>query len=253
VTESGAAHTDSRPPSLPLVSPGSSALRALRDRANTVLPGLYAWLTTVASPAVSHGAPGSARVTALFALLALLAAPVFVAERPVLGRALGIFGFIGCSLLTWLLLGAGLVRNPGDPLLSALGAVAFTLYALGWGSLRRRGTVPEDAPNVILGPPLQPRARPHPLAPFVFGLILVSALLPVFLAFRVLEAERGLLAHAVAILAAILTITVGARVATNLGQRRALPLSAERLNAAAVPLALLALLFGLGFLWLVVR
>jgi hypothetical protein len=192
-------------------------------------------------------------VTALFALLALLAAPVFVRDRPLVGRALGIFGFIGGSLLTWLLLGPGLVRNPGDPLLSALGAVAFTLYALGWGSLRRRGVVPEDAPNVILGPPLQPRARPHPLAPFVFGLILAAAVLPVFLAFRVVEADRGLLAHAVAILAAILTITVGARVATSLGQRRALPLSTERLNAAAVPLALLALLFGLGFLWLVVR
>ncbi len=192
-------------------------------------------------------------MTALFALLALLPPPVFVSDRPLLGRALGILGFLGCSLLTWLLLGAGLVRNPGDPLLSALGAVAFALYALGWGSLRRRGVVPEEAPNVIVGPLLPPRARLHPLAPFVFGLILVSALLPVFLAFRELEAERGLLAHSVAILAAILTITVGSRVATGLGQRRVLPISAERLNAAAVPLALMALLFGLGFLWLVVR
>ena len=245
MTESGAA-----PPPLLNVQ---SALRALRDRANTVLPGLYAWVTTVGLPSLNRGAPGSARLTALLALVALVAAPVFVSERPALGRALGIFGFIGCSLLTWLLLGAGLVRNPGDPLLSALGAVAFTLYALGWGSMRRRGAVPEDAPNVIQGPPLQPRARPHAIAPFVFGLILVSAMLPVFLAFRVAEAERGLFAHAVAILAAILTITAGARVATGLGQRRALPVSSERLNAAAVPLALSALLFGLGFLWLVVR
>lgn len=253
MTESGAVHRDSGPPAPAIVSNGQSVVRALRDRANTVLPGLYAWLTTVALPSLNHAAPSSARVTGLFALLALLAAPVFVGHRPLVGRALGIFGFIGCSLLTWLLLGAGLLRNPGDPLLSALGAVAFTLYALGWGSLRRRGVVPEDAPNVILGPLLQPRARPHPIAPFVFGLILVSALLPVFLAFRVVEAERSLLAHAVAILAAILTITVGARVATGLGQRRMLPVSAERLNAAAVPLALMALLFGLGFLWLVVR
>lgn len=253
MTELGAAHSDPRPRPPSLASNGSDAVRALRDRASTVLPGLYAWLATVLLPSVNHRAPSSARVTALFALLALLAAPVFVGARPLLGRALGIFGFIGCSLLTWLLLGTGLLRNPGDPLLSALGAVAFTLYALGWGSLRRRGVVPEDAPNVILGPSLQPRARPHPLAPFVFGLILVGALLPVLLAFRVLEPERGLLAHAVGILAAISTITVGARVATGLGQRRALPVSAERLNAAAIPLALLALLFGLGFLWLVVR
>lgn len=232
---------------------GQSALGSLRDRANTVLPGLYAWVTTVLLPSLGHGAAASARVTALLALVALLAAPLWVSSRPLLGRSLGIFGFIGCSLLTWLLLGAGLLRNPGDPLLSALGALGFTLYALGWGSQRRRGVVPEDAPNVILGPPLQPRARPHPLAPLVFGFVIASALLPIFLAFRVAEAERGLFAHAVAVLAAISTITVGARVATSLGQRRPLPGNAERLNAAAVPLALSALLFGLGFLWLVVR
>jgi len=253
VTERGAVQRDSRPPSPAFVSNGQSALGSLRDRANTVLPGLYAWLTTVLLPSLNHGAPAAARVTAFLALVALLAAPLLLRARPVLGRGLGIFGFIGCSLLTWLLLGARLVQNPSDPLLSALGAVAFTLYALGWGSQRRRGAVPEDAPNVIQGLPLQPRARPHPIAPFVFGLVIASALLPVFLAFRVAEAERGLFAHAVAVLAAILTITVGARVATSLGQRRAFPASAERLNAAAVPLALSALLFGLGFLWLVVR
>jgi len=228
-------------------------LRALSDRANTVLPGLYAWLATVALPASQRGASVSARVSAGVALVSLLAAPVFASGRPLVGRALGIFGFIGCSLLTWLLLGAGLIQSPGDPLLSALGAVAFALYALGWGSLRRRGVVPEDAPNVIPGPPLQPRVRPSGIAAVAFGAILVSALVPVFLAFRVTEAERGLFAHAAAILSAMLTITVGSRAAKDLGQRRSLPPFAERLNAAAVPLALLALAFGLGFLWLVVR
>jgi len=253
VTESGALHGHSRLPTPAPASDAQGVLRALRNRASTVLPGLYAWLTTVALPSLNHRAPRATRATAFIALLALLAAPVFVDERPRVGRALGIFGFIGCSLLTWLLLGAGLLRDPGDPLLSALGAVAFTLYALGWGSLRRRGTIPEDAPNVISGPPLEPRARSHPIAPFLFALILGCAMVPVFLAFRVVEGERGLLAHSAAVLTAISTITVGARVATGLGQRRSLPVSAERLNGAAVPLALLALLFGLGFLWLVVR
>lgn len=253
MSEAGRAPRSSRPPSPAFVSNGPSAFGSLRDRAHTLLPGLYAWVTTVLLPSLDHGAPRAARVTTLLAFLALLAAPLLVSARPVLGRALGIFGFIGCSLLTWLLLGARLVQNPGDPLLSALGAVAFTLYALGWGSQRRRGVVPEDAPNVIPGAPLLPRSRPHPLAPLVFALVIASALLPMFLAFRVAEAERGLFAHAAAVLAAILTITVGARVATALGQRRPLPASADRLNAAAVPLALSALLFGLGFLWLVVR
>jgi hypothetical protein len=73
------------------------------------------------------------------------------------------------------------------------------------------------------------------------------------LAFRVGESDRGLFAHAVAALCAILILTVGARVVVSLGQRRTLPASADRLNAAAVPLALLALSFGLGFLWLVLH
>ena len=251
MSELGAARSDSRPPVS--ASPVPNAWRALRDRASTVLPGLYAWLTTVALPSVQHRAPGSTRVTAFLALVSLLAAPLFVNERPLVARCLGIFSFLGFSLLTWVLLGAGLVQNPGDPLLSALGAVAFTLYSLGWGSLRRRDAVPEDGPNVIPGPPLQPRSKPQRGAPIVFGVILVAAFVPVFLAFRVVESERALFAHAAAILAAILTITVGARVALSVGQRKGLSPAAERLNSAAVPLALLALVFGLGFLWLVVR
>jgi hypothetical protein len=247
VNELGAARSGSRPPAI------ASALRALRERASTLLPGLYAWLTTVALPSAQHGASAGARASAFFALLALVAAALFVNERPRLGRALGIFSFIGLSLLTWVLLGAGLVQNPGDPLLSALGAVAFTLYALGWGSLRRRDAVPEDGPNVIPGQPLQPRLRPLRSTPVLFGVILAAALVPMFFAFRVVETERALFAHAVAILAAILTITVGARVALSFAQRKGLPSATERLNAAAVPLALLALVFGLGFLWLVVR
>jgi hypothetical protein len=225
----------------------------LRARANTVLPGLYAWLTTVALPASQRGVVLSARVTAFLALFALLAAPQFILQRPLVGRVLGIFAFIGFSLLTWVLLGAGLLQNPGDPLLPALGAVAFSLYALGWGSLRRRGMVPEDAPNVIPGPPLAPRIRASKAGPLAFGLMLASSLVPTFLAFRVTEGTRGLFAHAVAILSAVLTVTVGSRVAIGLGQSRGLPQLGERLNAAAVPLALLALSFGLGFLWLVVR
>ncbi len=229
------------------------ALRALRGRLSTVLPGVYAWLTTVALPSVQHEARAGARLSAFFALLALLAAPLFIDERPRLGRALGIYSFVGCSLLTWALLGAGFVQSQGDPLLSALGAIAFTLYALGWGSLRRRDAVPEDAPNVIPGPPLRPRSRPQGSPPMVFGLISAAALVPICLAFRVVDPARALFGHAAATVGAIVSITVGARVAVSIGQRERLPPVAERLNAAAVPLALMALVFGLGFLWLVVR
>lgn len=236
---------------VPREAPGP--FEALRERASTVLPGLYAWVTTVAMPTVQPNAPSLARVSALLALLALVAAPLFVRARPWLGRALGVYGFIGCALLTWLLVGGPKLASHGDPLLAALGGVAFMLYALGWGSLRRRGAVPEDGPDIIPGSPLAARSRQPVLVPVLFALIVASSLVPTFLAFRVQDTERGLFAHAVAILAAILTITVGSRVVLSMGQRRTMPSAGERVNAAAVPLALLALCFGLGFLWLVVR
>lgn len=251
MSELGAAPSHAR--SLPSSAQVPNALRALRDRASTVLPGLYAWLTTVALPSAQHRAVSATRATALLALVSLLAAPLFITRRPAVARCLGIFAFLGFSLLTWMLLGARLVQSQSDPLLSALGAVGFTLYALGWGSMRRRGAVPEDGPHVIPGAPLQPRSKPQRSAPIVFGLLLISAFVPIFLAFRVAEPERALFAHAAAILTAILTITVGAQVALSVGQRKGLPPAVERLNSAAIPLALLALVFGLGFLWLVVR
>jgi hypothetical protein len=227
--------------------------RALRDRASTVLPGAYAWVTTVAQPATQHGASAFARLSAFCALVALLSAPLFIDDRPALGRALGVYAFIGLSLSTWAQLGGSLLQHRPDPLLSALGSVAFMLYALGWGSLRHRDNVPEDGPNVLVGPPLEPRIRPARLAPAILGLIVCSALVPTFLAFRVEDPERALFAHSVGVLAAVVVITSGSRVLLNLGQRRAPPAPLARLNAAALPLALLALSFGLGFLWLVMR
>src|SRR4051794_26508259 len=58
VTELGAVHSD------PRLRIARSPIQALRDRANTVLPGIYAWVTTVALPSVQHTAPALARVTA---------------------------------------------------------------------------------------------------------------------------------------------------------------------------------------------
>jgi len=234
-------------------APAPGPLGALRERASTVLPGAYAWVTTVALPAVQPSTPRLARGAALLAVLALVAAPWFVRERPWLARALGVYAFIGCSLLTWMLLGAQPLASRTDPFLAALGGIAFMLYALGWGSLRRRGAVPEDGPDILPGAPLVARARQSAVVPVLFGVIVVSSLVPTFLAFRVHDTERGLFAHAVAVLVAILTITAGSRVVLGLGQRRAMPPPGERSNAAAVPLALVALAFGLGFLWLVVR
>ena len=65
MTESRVAQRDSPASARAALSTGQSVFGALRDRANTVLPGLYAWVTTVLMPSFNHGAPGSARAFCL--------------------------------------------------------------------------------------------------------------------------------------------------------------------------------------------
>src|SRR5262245_6053240 len=132
----------------------------LLSRANMLLPGLYAWVATVAYPASQRGVPGGARFAALLALLALVAAPVLAPERALLSRLLGLYSFTACSVLAWALAGSAISPERLDPVRGAVGAIAWMLHALGWGAMRPRGAVPEDDPNVISGTPLLPRNQP---------------------------------------------------------------------------------------------
>lgn len=228
--------------------------RALQERAHTVLPGVYAWVISVALPVASRGTPFLTRLSAGATLLCLLSAALLGGARTVLGRCLGVYGFLGCSLLTWYLLGTELSPTHLDPVLAALGALGFMLYALGWGVQRRRSAVPEDAPNVIAGAPLEARAKLPLAASLIAGLSVVGALGALLSAYRIHEPERALFGHSAAALVAIALIGQGARVALETGQKtRVSAAVGERLNAALVPMSILALVFGLGFLWLVVR
>ena len=72
-------------------------------RTNMLLPGVYAWISTVATPAFRREVPWGPKSVAVVALCFLVAGPLVALSRPTLGRALGIYGFVGASLLTWLL------------------------------------------------------------------------------------------------------------------------------------------------------
>lgn len=225
----------------------------LAARANMLLPGAYAWLITVASPAAYRGAPLAARVTAMAALVALVAGPVVVFERPRLGRALGVLAFVGLSVATWVLLGPLVGVEHLEPVRACLGAVGWALFAFGWGAVRRVGSVPEEDPHVIRGEPLRARGQ-LPWGTFVvYAIGLVGAVTVLVLAWQVVRPAEALLAHAVALVAAIALVGAAARVAVERGRSRSAAVPRSRLNAAARPLAMTLLLLGLGFVWLMLR
>jgi hypothetical protein len=222
-------------------------------RANMLLPGLYAWVTTVAFPAAQRSAPASARVTAMAALIALVAGPVVVFERPRLGRALGVLLFVALSVTTWLLLGSVIGVQHLEPVRASLGALGWALFAFGWGAVRRAGSIPEEDPHVIRGEPLPARGQLPWSALWVYSIGLVGAVVVLLLAWQVARPAQALLAHAVAVVAAIALVGVAARVAVERGRARTFPAPQPRLNAAARPLATALLLMALGFVWLMLR
>ena len=126
----------------------------LSGSTNMLLPGAYAWLTTVALPAAQRGVSGAARVAAFAALVALLSGPLVALSRQRLGRAIGVLLFVGLCTLSWALLGPAIGIERLEPVRALLGTVGWILFALGWGSVRETGTVPEEDPNALPGPPL---------------------------------------------------------------------------------------------------
>ncbi len=228
-------------------------LRAMLARAHMLLPGLYAWVTTVAYPATHRSASGGARTTAMVALIALVVAPLVAFDRPRLGRALGIYGFIGASTLTWVLLEPIVSVGRLEPIRGSLGAVGWALYAFGWGAVRRVDAVPEDDPRAILSDPLQPRSKLPAGAMAVFVASVVGALVPAFLAWRVVRPGHALLAHAVALACGIAMVVTGARLAIERGSWTPVTPSRVRVDSARAPLALVLLLLAAGTLFVLVR
>lgn len=220
--------------------------------ANVLLPGLYAWVSTVAYPATQKGAAGGPRALAFAALVALVAGPLLALDRPRLGRAVGVLGFVGLSVITWVLLGPLIHVQRLDPLRASLGAVGWALFAFGWGELRQLGSVPEDDPNVIPGPSLPARAALPRGAYAVLALGVIGAVVPLFLAWRELRPRHALFAHAASIVWAVALITSAARLALDRGKpdrEQAAPIGI-RLSSATRPLALLTLALAVGLLWL---
>lgn len=222
-------------------------------RANLLVSGAYAWLTTVAAPTLGRGGIG-AHLSAAAALLSLAGGLLLAPRMPRVGRLVTMAGFVGCSTLTWALLGDALDVERLEPVRAASGALGWMLFALGWGAVRNVRSVPENDPRVIAGTPLSPRQSLPLMTHLVFGVALLGGLLPWLLAWRVTRPEHALFAHAVGLLCALGMVAVGAQVSVGRTRERVLPRPAARLSAASGAFAALVVVSVLGIVvWLVRR
>jgi len=246
---SGGDATDALPDSGPRPTP----TWLLGFELNVLVPGCYAWATTLALPAAGTGAPLLARGAAGVALVALLLGPLLVMKRPLLGRLVGIEGFVLASVAGWVALDRAGLSFASRPLEATVGAIGWMLFAFGWGDLRARRGVPESDPRVLPGAALFPRTvlpRSVELIAFigVSGAVLLSVL-----AWSTARPAHALFAHAAALVLGLLLISAALRVALERGQRRPAAPSA-RLNAASTSLAALLIALGLGALyWMLER
>ena len=227
----------------------------LAVRANVLLPGLYAWVTTVAHPAAHPAAAGWARLTAGLALVALLVGVALCLRFPRAGSAVGVLGFVSACVLTWILLEKLIDVGGLHPVRAGFGAIGWALFAFGWGAMRRESASQQTAQQQEQdsddagAAALDPRGRLPRSVAVVLGLAVAGATAPLVMAWWVARPEHALWAHGAALLLAIAVVTAAAGV--TLGrERRSRTASADlRIRAAIGPLAALALVLAVGFVW----
>ena len=89
------------------------------------------------------------------------------------------------------------------------------------------------------------------MAILAFGI--VGSLPALYLAWRVTRPDHALFGHAAAVMGAMALVASSARIAVDRAGYRAPGSAAQRVNSAGRPLGALALLLGIGFVWLLLR
>lgn len=182
-----------------------------------------------------------ARLGAVAAALALFSGPFLARTHLRIGRAVGVLLFVGFSAAAWGALEAELQPPHLDSVRAALGALAWGLFALGWGTFPGRTRLPEDDPHALLSARLPPRARLPAGVAVGFAALLISALALPLLAWRVERSGVALLAHAAALAGSVALLSVGSRVLLA-------PKAAPRASAPRLWLWLLGAWLALGAL-----
>lgn len=216
-----------------------------------IFPSLYAWAATVAVPSLTPDVGLGAQICALLALGKCIAAAVVLPYSRTWARRIGIHAFLASCVACWVLLGAP--RASGTPVRAALGSLGWAAFAFGWGAVRQLGSVPEEHPAAIPGPPLPARRALPWRSPVAAVIGLGGAALCLVLPWRIERMPHAALGHLLGLACAGALLLAAGRLAVA-PAGVVLPGYAplRRLQNAAVPLALLGVFLAAGLvkLWL---
>ena len=188
---------------------------AVRPILDVAIPGLYAWVVTVAWPLRAPDTNVWAYAFAGIALLSLGASCLLVASRLRLWSAISVGTLISASATTWFLLGAEMQS------LGILGSLGWAAFAIGW--VRASGTYELGGGTGAAVLALAPRREVGWSARLLVGIGVVGALIGLALAWRIEGRERALLGHAIALLGALQVLTISSSAALTVGQKAESP------------------------------
>ena len=230
-----------------------SLLGRAADMGQVLVPGTYAWAVTVIPAATDPSQTRWALVPAVLGLGLLIAGTLYIKARPRLAMALGIWGFLIASLITWLLTLPSLHIERLDPWRASAGSIGWLLFALGWGTPWRIGHHPEDDPRAQLHPKLEARKPPRLRSAISVGVGSLGALTCLLLAWRASEPGRALLLHGTALACAVGIIHASAHVGLAQGKRRKTVAPKQRFTYAFPWLMAIVALMVIALAWLLGR
>jgi hypothetical protein len=223
-------------------------LSGMGATAQATVPGLYAWGVTVAPAAWARGAPVLAKVTAVFAVLALIGGVVGERLRSGRARIPCLWAFVLASALTWSAAPASLAPLHVDAPRGIAGMIGWALFAFATAAPALHGRREEER-LVQGGAELAPRkgvARGD--AVYVTGGALLAASLQL-IGWRTAPAERALLVRFVALAAGLAVIGASTQIAIARHSPRVQRSPAEKLRRAMAGLVVLVLLGITGMLF----
>lgn len=192
-----------------------NSARGLRWRPalDVAIPGLYAWVVTVALPVHQQDSRGWPVIVSWSSLLLLLATSAVTASPIRRWSPLAVSAFLIASASVWFLL------EPFDSSLGLLGSLGWASFAVGWVR------AVETREELDVGPAhridLLPRHRAASIGGGFVGVALLGAAALVFAAFGIEGPERALLGQSVAVVGSLSLMSAAASSVAAFGRQAA--------------------------------
>lgn len=244
-------------------------LSAIGSSAQAAIPGLYAWLITVAPAAWSRGSPVVAKAASFLGVLALVTAPLVEGAGappneprpdaapgaaharglaglrawtgPTWARIWSVWGFVLSSAIVWALVPNALSSARFDPVRGALGIVGWGLFAFSSAGPALRPD-PGSVGRIVAGSALKPRSElPRGDGAYVAAGVLL-ALAMQGIGWGIVVPERAVLVRLITVACGI--AVVGATTSIALARHAARSPASSRLRVRrALPWIVMLLLF----------